>query len=263
MVTAPFAARVLSRTIQRVESTSVIPGLIPSMVVALLLFSAWTAHAMGAPELLGGFTAGLALSRYFFLPFAAALGADAGFAHRVEEQMRPLVHLFAPIFFVMVGLSLNLREVDWSSSYVWLLSGSLLVAATVGKLAAGLLMRNLAPGVRWAVGLSMVPRGEVGLIFAELGRTSGIFNQDTYAALLIVIALTTLLPPFLLRWFYCGPGRQLLSGTSYEPGSIMDADEVAVNPRPARTTNSSGDTRRRRLGFRNLPGPPMYQDRPW
>ena len=209
MLVAPFAAKLLSRTIQRVEKTSEIPGLIPSSIVALLLFSAWAAHGMGAPELLGGFTAGLALSRYFAMPFAASLGADAGFAHRVEEQTRPIVHLFSPIFFVMVGLSLNLREVDWSSSYVWLLSSTLLVAATAGKLGSGLLMRHLSPAARWAVGLSMVPRGEVGLIFAELGRTSGIFNQDTYAALLIVIALTTVAPPFLLRWFYNGPGRNL------------------------------------------------------
>jgi len=48
----------------------------------------------------------------------------------------------------------------------------------------------------------MIPRGEIGLIFAELGRQSQIFNDELYAGMIIVIALTTLLPPFILKWFY-------------------------------------------------------------
>jgi len=48
----------------------------------------------------------------------------------------------------------------------------------------------------------MIPRGEVGLIFTELGRVSGIFNNEIYAGMVIVIALTTLLPPFVMKWFY-------------------------------------------------------------
>jgi Kef-type K+ transport system membrane component KefB len=105
---------------------SEVPGLVPTAMVSLVLFFAWLAHAVGAPELLGGFAAGLALSRRFFLPFGAALHADPDFAHRVEEQMKPIVHLFTPIFFVMVGLSPNLREVDWSASFIRALSGALL-----------------------------------------------------------------------------------------------------------------------------------------
>lgn len=56
--------------------------------------------------------------------------------------------------------------------------------------------------VRWVIGLAMIPRGEVGLIFAELGRVSGIFNNEIYAGMVIVIALTTLLPPFVMKWYY-------------------------------------------------------------
>ena len=52
------------------------------------------------------------------------------------------------------------------------------------------------------IGLAMVPRGEVGLIFAELGRVSGLFNNKVYAGMIVVIALTTLLPPFIIKWFY-------------------------------------------------------------
>jgi Kef-type K+ transport system membrane component KefB len=178
-------------------------------MISLLLLGAWSAHKAGAPELLGGFAAGIAVSRYFYLPFAPFLQSAEDFAHRVEEQMKPIVHLFAPIFFVTVGLALNLREVDWSSPFVWLLSLALLAAAFAGKIGAGFVVRGQGRLASWAIGLAMVPRGEVGLIFAELGRTSGLLDQNVYAAMLIVIALTTLLPPFLLRWFYAGPGRAL------------------------------------------------------
>ena len=52
------------------------------------------------------------------------------------------------------------------------------------------------------IGFAMVPRGEVGLIFAELGRVSGIFNNEIYAGIVIVIALTTIAPPLIMKWSY-------------------------------------------------------------
>lgn len=201
-------AKLLSLLIQRFDTASEIPGLIPTTIVALVLFFAWLAHTVGAPELLGGFAAGLALSRRFFLPFGISIRTDAHFAHRVENQMRPIIHLFTPIFFVMVGLSLNLREVDWGSAYIWAFSLSLVTIAIAGKLAGAWLIHE-SPYTRWAIGMAMVPRGEVGLIFAELGRVSGIFSNEIYAGMVIVIALTTLLPPFILKWFYGRFGSRL------------------------------------------------------
>ncbi|MEW5789697.1 MAG: cation:proton antiporter [Pseudomonadota bacterium] len=200
-VLAAPVAKLMSVVIKRFDTVSEVPGLVPTAMVSLVLFFAWLAHAVGAPELLGGFAAGLALSRRFFLPFGAALRADPDFAHRVEEQMKPIVHLFTPIFFVMVGLSLNLREVDWSSGFIWILSLSLLAAAVLGKLAGALLIPEPWPR-RWIIGTAMIPRGEVGLIFAELGRAGGILNNETYAGMIIVIALTTLLPPFIMKAMY-------------------------------------------------------------
>ncbi len=200
-VTAPLAARAMSVVIRRIDSVTEIPGLIPTTVVALVLLSAWVAHALGAPVLLGGFAAGVALSRRFFLPFGIALHENEQFAHRVEEQMKPIVHLFTPIFFVMVGLSLDLTRVDWGSPFIWAFSGALLLVAVLGKLAAGWFIRE--PGrIRYIIGLAMVPRGEVGLVFAQLGLTSGTFSDEIYAGIVLVIALTTLLPPFLLKAAY-------------------------------------------------------------
>ncbi len=200
-VLAPAAAKLMSVVIKRFDASSEIPGLIPTTIVSLVLFFAWLAHAVGAPELLGGFAAGLALSRRFFLPLGVALHADEAFAERIETQMKPIVQLFTPIFFVMVGLSLNLREIDWSSPFIWLFSLSLLVAAVAGKLFGALLVKE-SWSVRWMIGTAMIPRGEVGLIFAELGRESGIFSNEIYAGMVIVIALTTLLPPFVMKWYY-------------------------------------------------------------
>ncbi len=200
-VLAPVAAKLISLVIKHFEAVSEIPGLIPTTIVSLVLFFAWLAHLLGAPELLGGFAAGLALSRRFFLPLGIALHSDEKFAHRIEDQMKPIVHLFTPIFFVFVGLSLNLREIDWSSPFIWMFSFLLLLAAVIGKLIGAFFIKETWY-VRWAIGLAMTPRGEVGLIFAELGRVSGIFNNEIYAGMVIVIALTTLLPPFIMKWFY-------------------------------------------------------------
>jgi Kef-type K+ transport system membrane component KefB len=198
---APLAARLMARLISRVDEVSEIPGLIPTTIVALVLLFAWLAAVAGAPELLGGFAAGLALSRRFFLPFGIMLHSNQEFGHRVEAQMTPIVHLFTPIFFVFVGLSLDLRAVEWGSPFIWVFSGALILVAVVGKVAGAFLIRE-APRSRIAIGLAMVPRGEVGLVFAELGRASNTFGNEVYAALVIVIALTTLLPPFGLRWLY-------------------------------------------------------------
>ncbi len=198
---APIAAKLMSVVIKHFHSSAEIPGLIPTTIVSLVLFFAWLAHVMGAPELLGGFAAGLALSRRFFLPFGAALHADPSFAERIETEMKSIIHLFTPIFFVMVGLSLNLREIDWSSPFIWVFSMALLVIAIIGKMAGPCFIRESWP-VRWIIGAAMTPRGEVGLIFAELGKESGIINNEIYAGMVIVIALTTVLSPFVLKGLY-------------------------------------------------------------
>jgi Kef-type K+ transport system membrane component KefB len=207
-ILAPLAAKLISLLISRFDAISEIPGLIPTSIVSLVLFFAWLAHAVGAPELLGGFAAGLALSRRFFLPFGIALQTDEAFARRIEEQMRPIIHLFTPIFFVMVGLSLNLREIDWSSPFIWSFSLLFFAVAVAGKY-AGALFVNETWKMRIIIGLAMVPRGEVGLIFAELGRVSGIFTNEVYAGMIIVITLTTLLPPIIIKWFYGRYGDRL------------------------------------------------------
>lgn len=205
---APVAAKVMAFYIKRAEQRSRIPGLIPASIVSLVMIFAWAANSLGAPELLGGFAAGLALSRRFFLPLGTAMHADESFAERVEEQIKPILYLFTPIFFVYVGLSLNMREIDWASPFIWSFSGVMLLVALLGKM-LGALVVHANWATRGIIGLAMIPRGEVGLIFAELGRVGGIFNNEVYAGLIIVIAITTLVPPLVMKWFYSRWGDRM------------------------------------------------------
>lgn len=199
---APIAAKLVSHVVRKWDEKSRIPGLLPTTIVSLILFFAWLAHFLGAPELLGGFAAGLALSRQFFFPFAAFLQESHAFSVKVEEKMQPIIHLFTPIFFVTIGLSLDLKEVNWNSSFIWTLGSSLILAAIVGKLLSGFLLRGVSTLSKFTVGAAMVPRGEVGLIFANVGLTVGVLKNDVYTTLIFVIAATTLLAPFTLRWLF-------------------------------------------------------------
>lgn len=201
-VMAPLAAKLISFLIGHYHRITQIPGLVATSIVSLVLVFAWLAQVVGAPELLGGFAAGLALSRRFFLPFGIALARNHRFADEVERDMKPIVQLFTPIFFVTVGLSLDLRQVEWTSSFIWLFSLTLGFVAVAGKIAGGHLLIREHWLVRNAVGIAMVPRAEVGLIFAQLARGTGIFDDAVYAAVVLVIAYTTLFSPFWIKLFY-------------------------------------------------------------
>ena len=205
---APAIAKSLSAIIRRWETVSETPGMVPTTIVSMVLFLAWLSHELGVPELLGGFATGLALSRRFFLPFGAALKAEPEFSAHVHDQMRPIIQLFTPIFFVTVGLSLDLSSLDWGSLFFWVFSISLAVVAVATKIVAALALRETFAR-RLIIGMSMVPRGEVGLVFAELGRQSGLFGQQIFAIVVIVIAYTTLFTPFWLRLFYRHYGHLL------------------------------------------------------
>lgn len=205
LVIAPFIAKLLSVVIERCKRKSVIPGLIPSMGISLILFFSWLADCVGAPVILGGFAAGIAFSPQFMPTFNTRLKIDPNFNHEITTNMKPLIHLFVPIFFVGVGLSLNLKEINLHSSFVWLFTGSILAVAIIGKLTSGFLLFREKRFIKWAVGIAMIPRGEVGLIFAQMGQSSMVLNDDLYAALLTVIATTTVVTPFALSAFYRRP----------------------------------------------------------
>ncbi len=198
---APLAAKFLAFLLQKYHENNDLPGLLPISIFILVLLFAWLAHEVGAPEILGGFAAGLALSRRFFLPFGMALAKNTKFIQRVENEIKPLIYLFTPFFFVMVGVSMNLKAIDWGSGFIWIFSGAIILVAILSKIAGAFLL-PIELKKRLIVGVAMVPRGEVGLIFAELGRINGIFDNLIYSAIVLVIIVTTIVPPFIIKWFY-------------------------------------------------------------
>ncbi len=205
---APVIAKLLSPLIKHFHLQSHTPGFIPVVLVSLVLIFAAVASNIGAPQLLGGFVAGIALSRRFFLPFGAALKMDENFTQSAHRQMKPIIQLFTPIFFVMVGLSLDFSTINWDSPLFWTLSVLLTITAIAGKLAGPWLIKE-SYSTRIAIGIAMVPRGEVGLVFAELGRSGNIFSNEIYASLVLVIAYTTLATPFWIKKFYARHGQRL------------------------------------------------------
>ncbi len=199
---SPMAAKLIADIIKKWDKKCEIPGLLPTTIVSLILLFSWFAHKLGAPELLGGFAAGIALSKKFTLPFSSYIKESEDFSLRVEEQMKPIVHLFTPIFFVAIGISLDLNHIDWHSPFIWVLTALLLACAIFGKVFSALFLRNESWTSKWIIGTAMIPRGEVGLIFANIALTAGVIQNDIYASLILVIAITTLLAPFALRSIY-------------------------------------------------------------
>jgi Kef-type K+ transport system membrane component KefB len=198
---APFLAKLMSHLIEYLDQRVENPGLTPVMIISLVLFFAWLANLFGAPQLLGGFAAGLALSRRFFLPFGMAIKSNVDFSRKIEDQMKPIIQIFTPIFFVNVGLSLDISQVNWASFFFWMFSLALLAVAIGGKFTGALLINEPFPR-RVVVGMAMVPRGEVGLIFAGLGSAAAVYDNDIYTSLIMVIVYTTLLSPFWIKLYY-------------------------------------------------------------
>jgi Kef-type K+ transport system membrane component KefB len=154
------------------------------------------ASMAGSALIIGAFAAGLILS-----------GTNQ--FDTIEHEVRPVASIFTPIFFVSVGASVDLRLLDPTSPAS---RGTLLVAAVLSVLAiAGKLVAGWA--APWArirrlvVGVGMVPRGEVGLIFADIGRRSGVLSQDVFGAVLLMIMVTTFVAPLGLRALF-GPARE-------------------------------------------------------
>lgn len=204
LILAPILAKTLSYMIHKFHGKDLVPGYIPTIIISLILFFAYLSHLVGAPAILGSFAAGIALSRRFFLPFGAFLSTNDKLLHEVQINMRPIIQIFTPIFFVMVGLSMDLRVIDFSSYSFWLMGISFVFIAFFTKFIGAFFIIQKCVRNNVIIGISMIPRGEVGLIFAEMGRVNGILPNEIYAMLIFVIIITTVIPPFLLKKHFKG-----------------------------------------------------------
>jgi Kef-type K+ transport system membrane component KefB len=199
LLLAPLATKLLVPLMAKLMSSSRTKGMVPTIIVSLILILAVISHDVGAPEILGSFAAGIALARRFFLPLGSTIEHYShGLAEKIEENMKPIIDLFVPIFFVVVGASIDLSVLDFGSAPFWLMASTLTVAAIASKMISGIWIRGDLRK-KLSTGLAMVPRGEVGLIFAEVAKKGGIFDDETYAVVVFVVAMTTLFAPLLLR----------------------------------------------------------------
>ena len=163
------------RFVARVE----MEGVLGPVALAFALLLAWLAAEAGSATIIGAFAAGLVLH-------GTPQRAD------IEQAVTNLGHFVVPIFFASVGAAVDLRALASRES---LLLGALLVAVGIlGKVAAGYAPLGFR-GRKLLVGVAMVPRGEVGLIFAQMGLTSGAIDAGVFGAIMIMVLVTTFVTP--------------------------------------------------------------------
>ena len=154
-----------------------------TMALALAFVLGVLASRVGSALIVGAFAAGLVL-------------APSEHAHAIERGVVRLANVFVPIFFVAVGAAVDVRT--FGSREVVIVGVALTAVAIVGKFAAG-----WAPvwvrARKTLIGVGMIPRGEVGLIFAQTGLAAGVLNAGEYSALMLMVLVTTFMAPPLLR----------------------------------------------------------------
>lgn len=195
-----LGAWLLPRLSVWVERLPVSRGLI-AFAFSIALVYAWAAEALGSmAAITGAFLAGLLLS-------------NSQVKDRIEEGIATIAYaVFVPIFFVNVGLQANAR--DLSSQAIWLFV-VMIVVAVVGKVigsGVGALFAGFRRLEALQLGVGMMSRGEVGLIVASTGILEGLITQETFAAIVGVVIITTLLTPPSLRALFARQGAEMQDG---------------------------------------------------
>lgn len=173
--------------------------LIPAFTFALGM--AFLANIIHLEAILGAFAAGLVLD-------------ETDKRKELDQQVMPIADILVPIFFVTVGAKANLGVLNpmVAENRAGLIIATFLIAvAIIGKVSAGWAFFG-QPGVnRLAIGVGMIPRGEVGLVFAGIGSASGVLDQPLEAAIIVMVILTTFLAPPLLQWALQGSAESSLN----------------------------------------------------
>ena len=160
--------------------------IIPALIFAF--FMAFLGNAIHLEAILGAFAAGLVLDE-----------TDA--RNELDELIKPIADILVPIFFVTVGARADLTVLNPTlpeNRAGLLIAVFLMIVAVIGKLVTGWVVFG-QPGInRLAIGVGMIPRGEVGLVFAGIGAASGVLDKPLQVSIIIMVILTTFLaPPFL------------------------------------------------------------------
>lgn len=151
---------------------------------------AWLATLAQLASIIGAFAAGLILHDGFF--------KEASDKRQIRELVAPLEALMAPLFFMLIGIQVKLET--FAHGQVLLIAAGLVVAAVLGKLVSG--WGGSARHDRLLIGVGMLPRGEVGLVFASIGRTLGVISDDLFSSIILMVIVTTFIaPPWLKARF--------------------------------------------------------------
>ncbi len=153
---------------------------------------AWTANLAGLAAIIGAFTAGLILHDAYFSHWGDYEKHD----YSIRDLIMPLEVILVPIFFVLMGIQVKLET--FFNTEAILLAAALLVVAVIGKIVCGMAARKHLN--RWTIGIGMMPRGEVGLIFAAIGRGLGVIDDTLFSAIVMMVIITTLATPILLKF---------------------------------------------------------------
>jgi len=208
-----YTARWIFELVNRMR----VRGVLVSFALVFALTLAFLADRVGLAPIVGSFAAGLILSR-------------TNQFDTIVEQIKPVADVFTPIFFVSIGAAVNVAILDprvAENQEILIVAAGLFVIAVLGKVAAGYSVPWRKDIHKLAIGVGMVPRGEVGLIFAQIGLLGGVLTRDVFSAVLIMVMATTLItPPFLKILFERGP-----RGSEVEP-AIRPVDERPPPVRP-------------------------------
>lgn len=186
----------LSPRLFRLASRLKARGVLLATGLAFCFFLAWLSNVIGLAPIVGAFAAGLILESVHYRDFV-----DRG-EHSLEQLIHPISGFLVPVFFVLMGMRTDLRS--FADPKVLVLAAVITVAAIIGKQVCGLGV--VGKGVdRLTVGLGMVPRGEVGLIFANIGAglvLAGrpVVDANLYSAVVVMVIVTTMLTPPALKW---------------------------------------------------------------
>jgi Kef-type K+ transport system membrane component KefB len=188
----------LSPKLFRVASKMQSRGVLLCVGLAFCFILAWIAGKVGLAPIVGAFAAGLILEDAHYEDF------KENEAHSLEELIHPISSFLVPIFFVLMGMRTDLRA--FSETGVIGLASVLTIAAILGKQACSLGVTDKAID-RLSVGIGMIPRGEVGLIFANIGlgltiAGEEIISKATYSAIIVMVIVTTMITPPALKWSF-------------------------------------------------------------
>jgi Kef-type K+ transport system membrane component KefB len=187
---------ILSRRLFSFASKLRARGVLLALGLAFCFFLSWLANFIGLAAIVGAFAAGLILEEVHYRDFT-----NRG-EHGLEELIHPISSFLVPVFFVLMGMRTDLRS--FGQPGVLGLASALTIAAIIGKQASSLGV--LKKGIdRLTVGLGMIPRGEVGLIFANIGLglsvgDQRIVSEATFSAVVVMVIVTTMVTPPALKW---------------------------------------------------------------